>query len=297
MRDDFPSIFEKYAKTVVDALSDKVKYWITFNEPQCFVGGGYVSGGLAPFHKDNNYVIERITRNIMLAHGKAVDCIRKYAKQKPYVGFAPTASLFMPLNDSEEEIKKAYNRTFDAKFGVYRAAWWSEPIVGGTIPDNMKFLNKNDIKDICRPLDFYAFNIYMPENSDEHYFQGMPRSAIGWAVLPECIYWASKFYYEKYGLPILVSENGFADNDVVSSDGKVHDAHRIYYIERYIEQLKRAIKDGIPIIGYQYWSLVDNFEWATGYDARFGLVYVDYKSQKRIIKDSAYAYKKIIRNR
>ena len=125
----------------------------------------------------------------------------------------------------------------------------------------------------------------------------MPRSAIGWAVLPECIYWASKFYYEKYGLPILVSENGFADNDVVSSDGKVHDAHRIYYIERYIEQLKRAIKDGIPIIGYQYWSLVDNFEWATGYDARFGLVYVDYKSQKRIIKDSAYAYKKIIRNR
>ena len=296
LREDFPTLFVQYAKTVVDALSDKVKYWITFNEPQCFVGGGYKDGWLAPFHNDNNYVIERITRNVMLAHGKAVDCIRKYAKQKPYIGFAPTASLIMPKDNSEKEIKEAFDKTFDANRGVAMGAWWSEPIVGGRIPDNMKFLSEEDIKVICRPLDFYAYNIYQPENAGELYYQGMPKSSLGWLILPECIYWASKFYYEKYKLPILVSENGFADNDVVSSDGKVHDAHRIYYLEKYIEQLKRAMNEGIPVIGYQYWSLLDNFEWAMGYDARFGLIYVDYKTQKRILKDSAYAYKNIIQN-
>ena len=296
LRDDFPTIFEKYVKAVVDALSDKVKYWITFNEPQCFVGGGYKDGWLAPFHKDNKYVVERITRNVMIAHGKAVDCIRQNTKQKPYIGFAPTASLIMPKSNGKEDVKDAYNRTFDSKLGVTAAAWWSEPIVSGRIPKNMEFLSEEDIKVICRPLDFYAFNIYQPDNTGELYYQGMPRSSLGWAVLPECIRWASKFYYEKYNLPILISENGFADNDIVSSDGKVHDTHRSYYIEKHIEQVKMAIGDGIPIIGYQYWSLIDNYEWAIGYDARFGLIYVDYRTQKRILKDSAYYYRDIIKS-
>lgn len=290
----FPEYFEAYTKTLINALSDKVRYWITFNEPQCFVSGGYETGWLAPFHKESKCVIERITRNVMLAHGRAVDCIRKYAKTSTRIGFAPTASLIMPKNNSEKEIKNAYDRTFDPSLGVGMGAWWSEPIVAGRIPENMKFLSEEDIKAICRPLDFYAFNIYRPENAHDFYYPGMTRSALGWEVLPECVYWASRFYHERYNLPILVSENGFADNDVVSSDGKVHDTHRSYYIEKHIEQVKMAISEGIPVIGYQYWSLIDNFEWAIGYDARFGLIYVDYRTQKRTLKDSAYLYKRMI---
>ena len=293
LREDFPEIFEGYAKTLVDALSDKVKYWITFNEPQCFVSGGYETGWLAPFHKESKYVIERITRNVMLAHGRAADCIRKYAKTPAKIGFAPTASLIMPKDDSEEEINKAYNMTFDANFGAARGGWWAEPIVKGVIPENMKFLSEEDIKIICKPLDFYAFNIYRSENAYEFYYPGMPRSALGWEVNPESMYWACKFYYERYKLPILISENGFANNDVVTEDGRVHDPERTYYIEKHIEQIERAEKEGVPVIGYQYWSLLDNFEWAIGYDARFGLIYVDYKTQKRTVKDSAYVYKKI----
>ena len=294
LNDKFPELFEKYTETVVNALSDKVGYWITFNEPQCFVSGGYESGWLAPFHKESACVIERITRNVMLAHGRAVKAIRKHAKIKAKIGFAPTASLIMPFSNDEKEIKRAYDMTFDACAGAGRGGWWSEPIVKGVIPDNMKFLSKEDVKTICQPLDFYAFNIYRPENAYEARYDGMPRSALGWEIMPECTYWASKFYYERYGLPILVSENGFANNDFISDDGKVHDPLRTEYIKKHVENIKKAVVEGIEVIGYQYWSLMDNFEWAMGYDARFGLIYVDYKNDcKRTLKDSAYYYKKV----
>ena len=115
-----------------------------------------------------------------------------------------------------------------------------------------------------------------------------------WPITPEVLYWMPKFHYERYGLPILVTENGMANNDFVMLDGKVHDPQRIDYIHRYLKNLKRAVDEGIPVLGYQYWSIMDNFEWAKGYDKRFGFIYVDYCTQERILKDSAYDYKQII---
>ena len=117
---------------------------------------------------------------------------------------------------------------------------------------------------------------------------------MGWPVTPEALYWGPKFLYERYGKPILISENGMAGHDWVQLDGKVHDPARIDYMKRYLRELHRAIEDGTDVMGYLYWSIMDNFEWADGYDKRFGLVYVDYQTQERTIKDSGYFYQTVI---
>jgi beta-glucosidase len=123
----------------------------------------------------------------------------------------------------------------------------------------------------------------------------MPRTAFAWPITPEVMYWAARFHYERYGLPILVTENGMANTDFVMEDGKVHDPQRADFLRRYLRSLKKAADEGIPVLGYQYWSILDNFEWCSGYDMHFGLVYVDYLTQKRTVKDSAWVYRDIIR--
>lgn len=119
-------------------------------------------------------------------------------------------------------------------------------------------------------------------------------NAQGWPVTPECLHWGPKFLYERYGLPIYITENGMSCHDAVSLDGKVHDPNRIDFVHRYLLELEKAIDDGVDVAGYFYWSLMDNFEWTYGYGPRFGMIYVDYPTQKRIIKDSGYWYKKWI---
>ena len=116
-----------------------------------------------------------------------------------------------------------------------------------------------------------------------------------WPITPDALYWAVRFLYGRYQLPVLITENGMANIDFEMSDGRVHDQQRIEYIKGYLKGLKRAAEEGFPIIGYQYWSVMDNFEWADGYDKRFGLIYVDYRTQKRIFKDSALWYAGVIR--
>jgi beta-glucosidase len=120
---------------------------------------------------------------------------------------------------------------------------------------------------------------------------------MGWEIVPEGIYWILKGVKEEYNpQEVYITENGAAFDDVVSEDGKVHDQNRIDYLRDHIEQVWRAIQDGVPLKGYFVWSLLDNFEWAEGYSKRFGIVYVDYNTQKRIIKDSGYWYSNVIKN-
>ena len=119
---------------------------------------------------------------------------------------------------------------------------------------------------------------------------------LGWVIDGRCMYWAIRLYWERYHLPIMVTENGMANPDVVGADGKVHDQIRMKFLDVFIANLKRAVDEGIPVLGYQHWSIMDNFEWAEGYGPRFGLVHVDYETQKRTIKDSGYHYAQIIRN-
>ena len=161
------------------------------------------------------------------------------------------------------------------------------------------------MKLISEPIDIYGQNIYngrcirMGQNGkpkDVKRPVGAPTTAMDWPITPQCLYWGPKFLQERYHKPVYITENGLSCRDVVSSDGKVHDAGRIDFLAGYLAELKRAANDGVDIRGYFQWSLMDNFEWSKGYSERFGLVYVDYRNQKRILKDSAYWYGNVIRN-
>ena len=117
---------------------------------------------------------------------------------------------------------------------------------------------------------------------------------MGWPITPDALYWAVRFYQERYQLPIMITENGMANIDYPMEDGTIHDPQRIQYLKWYLRGLKRAAEEGYSILGYLYWSVLDNFEWAEGYDKRFGLIYVDYRTQERIFKDSGIWYARVI---
>ena len=289
--------FLYYVDVVVKALSDRVKYWITFNEPQCFVEYGYGWGVHAPFEKNPRAEVDKISRNVMLAHGRAVSLMREAAKQPLQISFSPANYTTCPKDESLEELERAKKITFDGT-NVDSVSYWSDPIVLGKRAMGQEFLSDEDLKVIAQPLDFYSYNIYhaIQDKENPRFYVGMPKTAnVGWPITPECLYWAAKYYAERYQLPIIVTENGMANIDYVMSDGCVHDPQRSDFIKTYLQALKKA-SDEVDVVGYYYWSFIDNFEWAQGYDARFGLVYVDYSTQKRTIKDSAYVYRDIIQS-
>ena len=124
--------------------------------------------------------------------------------------------------------------------------------------------------------------------------EGFAKAANDWPVTPDCLYWAARFLYERYQLPLIIWENGMADTDLLTLDGKVHDSSRQHYLHRYLLGLKRAAQEGIPVAGYFQWSFLDNFEWARGYQDRFGLVHVDYQTLERTPKESAWWYKQVM---
>jgi beta-glucosidase len=156
---------------------------------------------------------------------------------------------------------------------------------------------------IHEPPDFFGTNIYQgayvragaagqPETLPEPL--GHPITAFEWPVTPEALRWAPRLFHERYGKPIVITENGLSCRDWVSLDGKVHDPQRIDYTQRYLRELGKAVADGVPVHGYFHWSIMDNFEWAEGYKQRFGMVFVDYGTQKRTPKDSALWYRQVI---
>ena len=293
-------LFRDYTKVLVDALSDRVKWWMTVNEPGCFIMNGYLQGVHAPF-KRNYLALSKLTRNCMLAHAEAVKTIRQYAKKKPMVGAAFSTGAYVPKTESVEDIEAARKKSVEIGNGLMANRWWMDPmILGKPVRAYGIYASKQkDMAAICQPLDFMGLNIYSSMNYGdwgdvEQAPAGIPRNSLGWVIDERVMYWNVRFIYERYGLPIMITENGLAVHDTISTDGKVHDPKRTDFLCRYLKELKRAIDDGIPVLGYQHWSVMDNFEWAEGYDPRFGLIYVDYSTQKRIIKDSAWEYKKII---
>lgn len=306
--DEISDYFESLTEVVTDALSDKVSVWITMNEASTFTGAGYLDGIHAPFEtcepgsKKRLERMCRITRNVLLSHGKAVKVLRDRAVLKPQVGVAMDGTLWIPWKETEEEIEKARGITFADTADQHQVNWWMDPIVKGTLQDELAlYITDEELNMIHRPIDFMGYNCYKANNYDDDngwnpaVYPGLPRTAMGWPITPDALYWAVRFYHERYKLPILISENGMANLDFVMSDGNIHDIQRIEYLKWYLKGLKRAVEEGYPAMGYLYWSVMDNFEWAEGYDKRFGLIYVDYQTQKRILKDSAVWYANVIR--
>ena len=304
--------FREYTEIVVDRLSDRVADWMTLNEPQCFIAGH--QGGIhAPGLKLGFKEVLLAGHNALLSHGKAVRVLRQKAKLTPNIGYAPVGVVKVPNNpDSKADIDAARKAMFsiDTK-GSWNNTWWWDPVFFGNYPEDGLRLFGDDIPDysqedmdiISEPVDFAGANIY---NGRETYADengkpqearradGFPFTAFNWPVVPQSLYWGTKFLYERYGKPIVITENGMANVDWVSLDGKVHDPQRIDFLNRHLLCLRQAIDDGVDIRGYFQWSLTDNFEWAEGYSKRFGLIFIDYPTHKRIIKDSGYWYKNVI---
>lgn len=307
--------FGEYAKVVAENFSDLCEYYFTLNEPQCFVGLGHLSGVHAPGKKMEIKETFQIAHNVLRAHGKAVINLRKYAVQPIKIGYAPTCGVAYPASDKPEDIeaaKKVY-------FGFYNpidnwtwnVAWFSDPVFLGKYPEEglkkyqeyLPEITQADMELIHQPIDFMGQNIYngyqvrAGADGEPEFIKrapGFPKTAANWPVTPEGFYWGVKFLYERYGLPIYITENGMSCHDNVSADGRVHDPNRIQFLDEYLSALQKANDEGVDVRGYFLWTFLDNFEWDKGYNERFGIVYVDFTTQKRIVKDSAYWYQKVI---
>ena len=308
--------FGEYARLIAGRFSDRVTHFFTLNEPQCFVGLGYLTGDHAPGIKAPLRDTFEMAHNALKAHGRAVQMLRQYGKQRLTVGYAPTCGMCYPETEKAEDIEAARQALFavnqDDQNWTWNVSWWSDPVLLGNYPEEglkryepyLPRITDEDMKLIAEPIDVYGQNIYngrcirmgrdgMPEEVKR--CEGFPKTAVLWPVTPEALYWGPRFLYERYRKPIYITENGMSCHDVVSIDGKVHDPNRTDFLARYLKELKRAAGE-IDLRGYFHWSLMDNFEWEKGYSERFGLVYVDYQTQKRMKKDSAYWYQDVIRS-
>jgi beta-glucosidase len=287
---------------------------MTLNEPQCFVWGGLHDGWHAPGDKLRLDEVLLAAHHVLMAHGKAVQVIRANAKQKPFVGTAFVASTRMPKTETPADIDAARRAMFDiTEPGGFANAWWMDPVLKGCYPaDGLKVFGASapvaapgDFATMRQPLDFLGVNIYnglyVTARSDGTPRQvplepGYPKTTQDfWPITPSCLYWGPRLLHERYGVPIVITENGHQNADVVSLDGKVHDPQRIDYLQRHLRELKRACSDGVDVRGYFQWCFTDNFEWAMGDAIRVGLVFTDYPTQKRIPKDSAWWYRDVIR--
>lgn len=304
--------FADYTRVIIKKLSDRVSHWMTLNEPQVFLGAGHQDGRHAPGLQLGFRDVLQATHNALLAHGKSVQAIRANAVLKPQIGFAPIGSVHFPASLDPADVEAARKKMFAVeRKNAWNAAWFSDPIFFKQYPKDgvelfqgdMPVVKSGDMDIIGQPLDFYGVNIYtgnrIKAGPDGRPVEagdpvGGPRNAYQWTISPESLYWGPRFLYERYHTPVVITENGMANTDLVSLDGKVHDPQREDYIRRYLGELRRAVQDGVDVKGYFYWSIMDNFEWAVAYQQRFGMVYVDYNTQQRIPKDSYHLYQRII---
>lgn len=307
-----PYWFEEYSQIVAENFGDRVKNFITFNEAQVFTGCGYSQGKHAPGYKLKDKDLLTICHNVLLSHGRSVDVIRRFVPDAK-IGFSTATTPLCPVN--KESVQAAKEKYFESGKGnfIFAQSFWLDPIVFGKYPqavldaykDEMPCFTEEDMKLISTPIDFIGVNTYtgipVQLNSEGKLENaprtpGFPRNAFNWDIVPSAIYWAPSFIYEKYKLPVYITENGMSCHDAVSLDGKVHDPNRIDFLTRYLRELRKACEDGIDIRGYFQWSLMDNFEWERGYEERFGLIYVDMATKERTYKDSAFWYKDVIKD-
>jgi beta-glucosidase len=306
--------FAAYTTLIAKHFGDRVTHWMTLNEPQCFLGLGHRDGLQAPGLKLAWMDVLRGVHHVLLAHGRSVQCLREHCARTPIIGWAPVGEVKFPLSHSPQDIDLARARTMAADSrDLWNNTLFSDPVCLGRYPqDALRLWGRDfpkftqaDLDLIHQKIDFYGLNIYrgqpvragadgQAENIPRE--PGAPNTAYGWSIDPQTLYWGPKFIYERYKVPIVITENGFAGLDWPSPDGAVHDPQRIDFTRQYLLELSRAIDDGIDVRGYFHWSLMDNFEWADGYRQRFGLIYVDYTTQRRTLKDSARWYAEVIRS-
>jgi len=311
--------FAEYVTLVADRLGDRIKNVITINEISVFIKG-IINGVHAPGIQTTPDYYVKAFHNIMLAHGTAVRILRQKVPGVK-VSIGPATIPYIPRREADvDACRKAVfsiKRTLNGKSDDYIRNFINvpsmllDPVVFGKYPEDgleviEEYLPKNwqaDMEIISTPIDYIGFNCYQGRVAEDDGKgginilknpQGYARTASDWPVNPEAIYWLSRFLWERYKLPLLITENGISTHDWVSLDGQVHDPNRIDYVNRHLLQVEKAINGGAKILGYFYWSFMDNYEWSRGYYDRFGMVHVDYTTQVRTPKDSYRWYNQVI---
>ena len=304
--------FGRYARMMAEHFKGRVQYYFTLNEPQCTTSLGYQQGIHAPgLHLELPEVF-RVHVHQMMAHGLAQRAI-KAVDPDAVVGIASTGNLCYPEQETQADIQAARQATFatDPQWWVFTHHWLLDPIVLGRFPECrgtpleplVQQVSQAQLEIIHAVPDMLGYNIYnghAVRAEGEGFalipkYPGFPRTALKWPVTPEVMDWGIRYLQQRYGLPGFVTENGLSCNDRIYLDGKVHDLERIDFLARYLNCLSRAVENGADIRGYFHWSSMDNLEWHSGYGERFGLVYVDFPSLRRIPKDSFFWYQKVVK--
>jgi beta-glucosidase len=305
---DTSKAFADYAGFMAKHLGDRVHHFMTTNEFICFTDSGYKTGQFAPGLKLPDAAVNQVRHHGILAHGLGVQAIRANAPSGTQVGLAENAVVVCPVLETPEHVEAAQKATRDVN------APFLTTVMEGKYPDsylqrekgNAPKVEAGDMKAIGSPVDFVGLNIYVPlyaraDGSAKGYeMEPMPASyphmASPWLTLgPECIYWGVRNVCDIWKVPaIYITENGTSSDDVLTPTGRVEDVDRVMYLRNHLTHLHRAVSEEYPVKGYFLWSLLDNFEWADGYSKRFGIHYVDFKTQKRTPKLSAEWYREVI---
>ncbi len=300
---------EEFTVLAARHFSDRVKTFVPLNEPQCFISLGYERGIHAPGLRLPLKDIFACIHNSLLAHGLAVKALRDNCPDDVKIGIASTGRLCYPQNDTLQGIDAAEKASFviSGFDWLFSHNLFLDPLILGHYPDCgidgfnelAASVNEQDWQIIRQDVDFIGLNVYNGREADDtstdvRKVPGFPRTAMKWPVTPKVMRYGTRYIYNRYRLPIMITENGQSCNDRIFLDGEVHDADRIDFLHGYLSELKKACADGVPVTGYLHWSFTDNFEWHNGYDERFGLIFIDYASQRRIFKDSAHWYANVI---
>lgn len=300
--------FADYAHLLSEHFSDRVRFWITHNEPWVTAILGHFTGEHAPGIQDIPAAV-RATHHLMLSHGLAAQALRSDANQPLRVGIALNLNPVYPASPDPADMQAA------ARYDAFANRLILDPIFKGEYPDlianQLEFvlsetIQPGDLQAISIPLDWVGINYYTRAVvRDEPGFpiiQAAPIMPVDseysqmWEIYPPGLYdLLLRVWHDYHPAHMIVSENGVPVPDGVDYDGKVRDYRRIDYLRQHLIQVHQAISTGAPVEGYFVWSLLDNFEWALGYGMRFGLAYVDFTNLSRTIKESGYWYREVIR--
>ncbi|MBV9617015.1 MAG: beta-glucosidase [Ktedonobacteraceae bacterium] len=298
--------FAEYVDVVSRHFSDRISNWLTLNEPAVTAFEGYEQGIHAPGIQDVRMAWQT-SHHFLLAHGLAVQTLRANGNAQTRVGITLNFTHLDPATPSAED--QAAVRFMDGK--LHR--WFLDAIFRGHYPSDVlerlgdvaPKTEAGDMEIIARPLDFLGANYYTRAilRHDDNAFdefpsvhaEGAEHTEMGWEVYPRGIYDMLLRLHREYAIPkIYIVENGAAFADTIGPDGRVDDPRRIHYLREHLTQVYAALTEGVPLAGYSVWSLMDNFEWSLGYSMRFGLTYIDYPTQKRILKASGSWYRDVI---
>jgi beta-glucosidase len=299
--------FAEFASVVGERLGDRVTDWFTINEPLCSAWIGHLEGTMAPGIKDLSLAVPA-SHHLLLGHGLATAALRAAAPGPVRIGAVLNLSPCDPASDADADVAAA------VRADGHTNRWWLDPLYGRGYPADMidvygiePPVRDGDLETIAAPMDHFGLNYYFRQVVTDDPIGDPPfarlvsvpdwtLTAMGWEVYADGLEQLLVRLSDEYGVRrIYVTENGSAWPDEIEPDGNVEDKDRIAYLEQHLEACLRAARHGAPVAGYFAWSLMDNFEWAYGYAKRFGLVHVDYETQRRTIKASGYRYADIIR--